>query len=208
MEPLRDEDGTKVNVIVGSSGAVDDQRTIEAVAQLGAEVGVIPSGSVLGRLESVRLRLPGSDWALCRPRHALRSGVSIRSRRIFIQLRHTVLIVRIELSYSMPVHCSSDIECLVLVRTRCIIVCSLPIMLHVIFNVDNKCITPIRLDHWAGICAIPHQDRTLVAVRRKGYILRDNPILETVCKSLEFSFISGAIFSTSLIAPVSGAMVV
>jgi hypothetical protein len=63
-EQVINHDGAGINIVVGSSRAVDDHGTSDTVTVLSEHVRVVPASSILAGLEGVGTSLTGSDSAL------------------------------------------------------------------------------------------------------------------------------------------------
>lgn len=64
MVPIGQHDGTKIDVVVGGLGAVDDNRTNDTIGVLHAVVGVVPGETMLSGSPAVGERISRSNGAL------------------------------------------------------------------------------------------------------------------------------------------------
>lgn len=71
MVPLHQEQISQVNIIVGSSWAINDDATKHTVPGLHGIVRVIPGRAILSRLEGICHGIPRRCWTLRDRRHAV-----------------------------------------------------------------------------------------------------------------------------------------
>lgn len=74
--PVRDGEGTEINVVRERCGAVDDDGSCDTVGVLGGVMGVVPGSPVLLGQERIRLSPAfGGDWAFCHAVGAVVDGI-------------------------------------------------------------------------------------------------------------------------------------
>lgn len=70
VAPVREKQVAKVNLIVCSSGTIEDHAAKETFSVLQREMRVVPSRAILGDLEPVGLGVTRADTTLSNARHA------------------------------------------------------------------------------------------------------------------------------------------
>ena len=93
--PIGDCERASIDIVVGSGGTLNNDRTNETIAVLAREVRVVPRSTVLSSLESVGLLLARCDRALG-------------------DTGNTILSVLVPLTETVPVDCSAVVSQLVL----------------------------------------------------------------------------------------------
>ena len=85
MIPVRDQEGAKVNAVIGRRWPMDHQWPSNAVRVLEAKVAMIPTGSILSRSPLI-------------------DHLSIRRNRALCDASNAICVVCVKLTYAMPVN--------------------------------------------------------------------------------------------------------
>lgn len=91
MIPIVQEDVTKINIVIGTCGAIDQNSTEQSVPGLDVEVRMIPASTILDRTPRVGQRIARGNRALSNTRSAIHLVCPILANSVEVYTRAVVL---------------------------------------------------------------------------------------------------------------------